>query len=97
MKYYFAKPPEDEDDFCASLKYWREYMQEHGLTEMELIEAERFNDPEYFYCENAFEIGEKGYCGTICKAYKPRNGKSGICSHYRQLYAPTQKKLILKL
>jgi hypothetical protein len=72
-------------------------LKDEGETEIELLEARKTLDGNYFFCREFNEAGEKGYCGKQCLKYEPRNGKSGICKHTGQLYEQTENKFILKL
>ena len=91
-KYYFYN-----DESCYELDYWYGYMEEHELEELELIEAVKVKDNSYFFCKAYGEIGEKGDCGKACPKYKPRNGKSGICTHTGSVYENTGKKITIRL
>lgn len=74
-------------------------MEETGISEMDLWLAERVTNSPYFYCQHYGEVGERseGSCGKICKGYKPRNGKSGICKNYGYTYEQTDRCFTLKL
>lgn len=91
-KYYF----DNQDDSCYTLAYWRDYMAEYGIKELEIFEAKRESGTGYFFCKEIGEIGETGECGKQCNDYKPRNRKSGICTHYGYTYEKTDKSMILK-
>lgn len=93
-KFYVA--PYDEE-LVQTEKSIKEYMCENGITELEVYETERVNDTGYFFCRDSWEVGERGYCGNQCKQYSPRNGKSGICKHLRQLFGATDKKVLIKI
>lgn len=94
-KLYF---PKGDEGSCYQLEYWREYMKENNLSEIELFEAKRETGSGYFFCKEFLEIGEvsEGGCGKTCEKYKPNNGKNGRCKHYGYTYEYTDKKLILK-
>lgn len=93
MKYYFET---EDSEICYTKEHFVEVMKEESLTEIEVIEAKRTKDNEYFWCTYFGEVGEKGYCGKACKEYTPRNGKSGNCKHNGSLYEKGEKT-ILKL
>jgi len=93
-KIYFEK---DSEHGC-SLKDWKEYMKEEGITELELFEGKIEYRTGFFWCTELQNIGESSEgCGRFfCEHYKPRNGKNGICVHSRSPYNTTEKKIILK-
>lgn len=90
-KFYFQKHAER----CYELSHHYDYMEENGLKELEVFEAKILRGGGYFFCKYFYECGESGECGKICEAYKPRNGKNGICKYHRNLYEQTDKKLVL--
>jgi len=94
-KYYFT---EDSID-CFPLDYWKEYMVETGLSELELTEAKPEHGNGYFFCAKHLEIGESRVnCGIKwCQDYVARNGKSGVCKHHRPTYEPTEVKRTLRI
>jgi len=85
MKLYFS---EDNDEFCHPLWYY-----DVGLI---LFEARIVRNENIFFCKFRFEAGEHGDCGKHCKAYDPRNKKSGICKWHGFAYEKTDKKTINK-
>lgn len=89
----------DDDCDCYTLKSQIDYMIANGLTEMDLWLAERELNAPYFFCKHFQECGDKseGNCGKLCDAYKPRNGKSGVCQHYGYTYEQTDRCFTLKL
>ena len=95
-KKYFRK---GDDDCCYELPYHYDYMKEKNLKELELIEASREISTGMFWCNELQEIGNtnNGSCGKMCDEYKPRNGKNGLCKHWRHPYSYTDKNKILKL
>jgi hypothetical protein len=84
------------EDLCYSLDFHKEYMKENGLKELKLWPA-KIVISSYFYCQHFEAIGEKGTCGKQCNAYQPRNGKSGICKHYRQTREPADNFIIITI
>lgn len=91
--YYFT---EEEDELCFKEEYFIDIMKSKGLTQMNLILAERQIGSEYFYCSKNQQCGEKGECGKQCEDYTPRNGKNGCCKHNRNIYEPIDD-VILKI
>ena len=90
MKLYFTSL----SDFAFSLESIKYQMIFNGLTEIEAHEAITINDPNYFYCKEFMEVGEKGDCGKSCSKYAPKNGKSGCCNHIGKLYEQGNKLTI---
>jgi len=73
-------------------------MEDEGLTELEVSEAEPVHGTGEFYCAEIGEMNGGGeYCGNGCISYQPRNGKNGICKSYRLPYAETDRKVTIKL
>jgi len=94
MKYYFQK----YDSACYTLDYHKDFMKFNNIKTLELFEAKRITDTDYFFCKEFQEIGEvNGTCGKMCDKYKPNNGKSGRCKSYGFTYEQTEKKIILTL
>lgn len=97
MKHYF-NIDEDDQEMCYPLKYWKAHIKDNDIKEMVITEAKRvkLGQSDYFFCKAVFEIGEKGDCGKQCEDYRPRNGKSGICKHFQNVYDPTDIKTTIK-
>lgn len=94
MKLYFS----NYEDTCTTIKVHKEYMQENGIKEMEVFEAKAEHGTGYFWCSEFQAIGELGQgCGKFCINYQPRNGRTGICRHYRLPYEQTDKKKIIRI
>lgn len=95
-KMYFLKGCEE---VCATLEYWKEYLKENNLEELELYKAKRETGTGYFFCKEFGEVGEVNEgCGRLCEKYKPNNGKNGRCKHYGYCYEPlTDKVIVLRL
>ncbi|GIV43883.1 MAG: hypothetical protein KatS3mg035_1006 [Bacteroidia bacterium] len=92
-KMYFLK---GEEDFCYPLSYWKKYMVDNKLKQIELYQAKRVTGVPYFYCKQFGEIGVvKESCGKICDKYIPNNGKNGRCKHYGYCYEKSPDKLIV--
>lgn len=98
MKLYFNKK-HDEGFWCRPLTEWIKIAKEEGLTEIELIEAEKIKIDDMFMCKifgAAFD--NKQTCGKQCNDYSPRNGKSGCCRHYSTtFYEMSDKKTTIKI
>jgi len=102
-RYFFADnnlstTDDYDDDYCYPESVFQAYMEEYNLTEIKVFLAVKdtiFTD--YFWCKALADFGAKGEgtCGKVCKDYKPRNGKSGICCHYGFTYERGEE-LILK-
>ena len=94
-KFYFEN---DDSEVCYYEEYFKEYMKEHYLTEMEVFKA----IPEYigggaYWCKE-YESG--GYdssqqCGKQCKRYEPKNKKSGVCRHHTHWFYKHGEKIKL--
>jgi hypothetical protein len=91
-KLYFAtQEGQDLSDIesCRTKESWITEMKELGIDKLSLYSAKREVNSPAFYCqENESLLGKhQGYCGKgNCGDYSPRNGKSGICKHYRNPY-----------
>lgn len=87
-----------EDDFCYNLDYWKEYMADNQLIQIELYKAVRSVGIGFFFCREYMGVFESGQsCGKLCDKYSPNNGKNGICRHYGYCYEPSDEKLLLLL
>jgi len=93
-KLYFSQYDETH---CYPKSYYVERMKELNIKELRLYEAKIERDTGYFYCREYGQADEVGNCGKACEKYKPRNGKSGICSHHGPVYEMTDKILTIKL
>jgi hypothetical protein len=76
-----------DTEYCQNIESIFDEMIAQGLTEMEVYEAEKTKDNNYFFCNEFGEVAEKGMCGKGCTSYNPRNGKSGACRYLGNLYA----------
>ena len=87
-----------EPERCYSLSYIKDFMRIEGIEEMEVTLAIKDTDKDFFFCKEYQEVGEAGDCGRHCKAYRPRNGKSGCCVNYGSCYIESDviKKLKIK-
>ena len=93
-KYYFSK---QEQERCYTLDYWKQYLIDNGLNEIELYEAVRDTGSGHFYCKEFCEVGISGEgCGKECDKYTPNNGKNGRCKHFGYCYEITDNKFTLK-
>lgn len=72
-KYYFER---SDSEICYEKSYF-----EKGI---EVYEALPVRWAGVFWCKVECFCGDdaRDTCGKQCKAYKPRNGKSGCCKHY---------------
>jgi hypothetical protein len=85
----------DSDGLCYRLDYWKDDV---DVREREIVLEEM--KVEYgnglFYCSEHEFCGDVGEdCGTSCKEYEPRNGKSGRCKHSKNTYEGTGKYFTL--
>lgn len=97
MKYYFET---QNDEICYNLQGIKAIMQCEGEEEMEVYEAKNQEALGMFWCSYHQSIGDKEIdtCGKSCNAYKPRNKRSGCCSHYStKFYTPSNKKVTIRL
>lgn len=76
----------EDDNFCHDKAHFIEEMKSEKLEQIEVFEAVKANDHEHIWCSYIGEAGDKDNCGKQCDAYKPRNGKSGCCTHLGTLY-----------
>jgi hypothetical protein len=81
------------EEFCYDLEYHLDYMIKNNIKKMTLFLAEKDKNLDFFYCKEFMSVGEKGYCGKLCNAYKPRNKKNGICKHFGNTYSKTKEKI----
>ena len=88
----------NDGEYCFPKEHIKEWMIDNDIQETLIIEATMEIGGGHFYCREFGEVGVTGEgCGKICKAYKPRNGKSGRCCHSANCYVETDKKRILKI
>jgi hypothetical protein len=92
-RYFFQK----DDENCYTLDYHLQYMAENHIKEMDVYLAKRETQSDYFFCKHFQGCGERGECGKHCEAYKPRNGKNGICKHFGYTYEQTEKCFTLRI
>ena len=92
-KLYF----DENRDWCRTLEYWKDYMRNLNLSEMELWRAKPVFDVNLFHCKKGGFISDKALaCGKHCNNYAPCNGKNGKCKHMGFTYEATDEKYILK-
>ncbi len=91
MKRYFYN-----SELCYDLDSIKDMIESDGLKEAKVFEAERITSEGMAWCTELGEVLDKSYggCGKQCKHYKPRNGKSGICSHQGYCYTEGKEVLI---
>lgn len=96
-KHFFFR--KDDFDTCYTVERHLQYMRENRIKEMDIFLAKRETDSGYFFCKHFNEVGEKseGGCGKMCKAYKPKNGKSGACKFNGYVYEQTDQCFSLKV
>jgi hypothetical protein len=79
-----------DSEYCFPIQSHLDYMKENNIHQMTIYKARQVHGTGMFYCQAFGEIGEVGEgCGKACDLYKPRNGKSGICTHYRLPVEPS--------
>lgn len=76
------------------MKAIKDLMRQDGFIEKTVYKAIRETGVDHFYCKHYGEVGEKGECGAFCKEYRPRNGKSGNCTHNGYCYERGEKLTI---
>ena len=88
---------EFDSEMCYTKEYFVSYINEKGLKELEVYEAEKEKCSGVFWCKINFFYGDDSaeYCGKQCDNYKPRNGKSGCCKHYTTTLYTKGKKIKL--
>jgi len=91
-KLYFSN---DDDQICYPVAYYRQLMIDNNLPQITLYQATRLLRSDYFFCSLFEVVGEVGDCSKFCEGYKPCNGISGRCVHYRWCYEKSNTKLIL--
>jgi len=98
MKIYFDVNNDESRGY--TLKSWREIMKDEELDEIVLTPGIYETGSDYFYCLDIRDCLEKddNTCGKLnCNEYEPRNGKSGICKHFKNTYTLDEdKKFILR-
>ena len=78
-----------DSERCYALSVHLEEAEEQELTEITLFSAVKSDDKDSFFCKELQSVGlrREGFCGSkVCSAYKPRNRKSGICTHLTHTY-----------
>lgn len=91
-KYFFLTK---DAQSCYTKDWIVDQIRAQGFDELKVFTAQRETNVPYFFCSYFGETGEVGEgCGKECSAYDPRNGKSGICKHYRNCYTPDKEVLI---
>ena len=93
-KFYFKN---EDAELCYSKEHFIEGMEDEGITEMEVLEANPDSKSDYFWCKEHGFCGDdtRETCGSECKEYAPRNGKSGCCKHHtKKLYFHGEKVIL---
>lgn len=95
MKMYFNF---NHSDYCHSLSYWKQYLIDEQIKELELEEAERDLGSGVFFCTKHLAVGQTSDsgCGKICDDYSPRNGKNGRCKFSGYCYDTNDNKITIK-
>ena len=67
-----------------------EQMKDEGIESITVSKAVRSIHEGFFWCNWSYSacVAESETCGKFCNGYIPRNGKSGICRHWRHCYEP---------
>lgn len=96
MKLYF---PDFPPEFCWPLDEIKDAMRFHERDTAVLTEAKRDVGGATFCCKKHGVCFERNdfICGSTCKEYSPRNGKSGICKHWGHTFSPTDKTITVKI
>ncbi len=94
-KFYFVDI--FNDTFCYTKEYIIDMMNIEDIIEVKAYEAIKVFNNDYFWCKEFGDLGEKGQsCGKICRSYNPKNGKSGCCKYFGNLYSKG-KEIIIKI
>lgn len=97
-QFYFKR---ESCEKCYTKEYFKDYMKENGITEIEVFEAipEKING--IFWCKYYETCADRSYdidsCGKDCKHYTPRNGKSGCCKYYSNILYTHGEKVTFKI
>lgn len=98
--YISASAAKDGDGVFMSIKRHLEEMVENDEHERTVYPLKGV-DKDTFFCSHidiwqSFDRGTDYWnqraCGKECNGYEPRNGKNGICKHWRYTYEPDLDK-----
>jgi hypothetical protein len=95
-QFYFSNK---DSEVCYTRRKFDFYMEERGLSEIEVYKAEKYKSTDVFWCQVECFCGDDSQdtCGKQCSSYEPRNGKSGCCRHYsKYLYEKGEKVILTK-
>lgn len=75
----------EQAEWCWDLEQMIGQMKSLDRDSMRVYIAKPNVRGQDFWCSFHAESAERnsGFCGTVCGAYQPRNGKNGICKHWR--------------
>lgn len=95
-KLYFES---EESEQCFDEEYFQDLMRYSSLNEIEVFKAVKYKEPACYWCNRIGTWGLKSDkdCGKICINYSPRNGKSGCCKYYSNVFYEWGDKVVLKL
>jgi hypothetical protein len=88
---YFDAESYDRTDadatLCYTIKRHLDLMEMSGEAERKLYRARPEVGTSTRYCTEFDASVERGeWCGRLCDAYEPRNGKNGLCRHSVHCY-----------
>lgn len=81
MKLYFT----EDSEYCYPLSHFKQLIKDQGLDSLTIYPAIEVKVTDTIYCKHYQTVGDKD-CGRQCRAYVPRNGKSGACKNLGKLY-----------
>lgn len=93
MKLYF---PTSDADRCYNRIYFDMLMEEMGVEEMKVWPAKADIGGPGFFCAEHDEVWERGSGCEDCPEYEARNGRNGICKHWRHCRVPAETPVTLK-
>lgn len=93
MNLYFPTP---DAEYCYTHAYFDALMDEMGVTEMKVWPAKADIGGDGFFCAEHQRIWERGSGCEDCPEYAPRNGRNGICKHWRHCRVPATDSVTLK-
>ena len=93
MRYFIGV----NEEFCYSLKTFKEELREDGLDSIELWEMKRdYGGPMWCKLKQEFSEYTDECCGKInCDNYKPRNHKNGRCNFLENGFIDSGEKFLL--
>ena len=90
MKLYFY---EEDGDMCYPMSEIKEMMKVDEITERVVFLAKSLPSDGTFWC-SYYGLHSQDGCGKECREYEPRNKISGCCRFRKNLYIPTEEKVV---